>query len=161
MSFPAMPPIDVPPTPPRPKAVDAAVKLTIAGTVVGAVGTLFTVLDEEFTASVIRQADVPPEQAEMMADVIPVAGVLGVLLTLGVFALLAVKIRAGRNWARALLTAFTAFSLLNFLSAAFQTYAELSLMWSLVDVACCTAAVVYLFQRESAEFFRARMRRPR
>lgn len=161
MSFPAMPPIGVPPTPPRPKAVDTAVKLTVTGTAIGAIGSLFTVLDDDFTASVLRQVDPTPEEAEMMAEVIPVAGVLGVLLTLGVFALLVVKIRAGRNWARALLTAFTAFSLITFLSAATQTYAELSLMWSLADVACCTAAVVYLFQKESAEFFRARMHGPR
>ncbi|GAA4446638.1 hypothetical protein ACFQV2_36280 [Actinokineospora soli] len=161
--YPAMPPVDVPPTPPRPKAVDTAVQLTIAGTVVGSVGGVISAFDEELVASIVRQAapDGTPDQIELLTRAVPIAGVLGVALTLGVFVLIALKVRAGRNWARALLAGLTAFSLISFLSAAARTNAELSLMWSLADVACCTAAVVYLFGRESSEYFRAHMRKPR
>jgi hypothetical protein len=163
VSYPAMPPVEVPEPAPRPKAVDTAVTLVIAGTAVGAVGTLFTVLDDEFAESLVRQTapDAPAAEAELMLSVVPVAGVIGVLLTLGLFTLLALKIRAGRNWARAVLAGLTAFSLLRFLSAAAQTNAELGLMWSLADVACCTAAVVYLFQKPSTEYFHAHVRRRR
>ena len=161
MSYPAMPPVDVPETPPRPKAVDTAATLVVTGTVIGAIGSLFTVLDDEFAESLVRQTapDAPPAEVEMMLSAVPIAGVIGVLLTVGFFALLAVKFRAGRNWARAVLAGLTAFSLIRFLSAAARTNAELSLMWSLADVACCTAAVVYLFQKPSTEYFRAHMRK--
>lgn len=160
MDHPAMPPVAQPRTTPRPPAVDTAVRLVIAGTAVGAVGTLITVLDEDFTAEVLRRsaADATPAEVEMMAGVVPVAGVIGVALTIGLFALLALKARAGRNWARVALAGLTAFSLVRFLTEAARTNAELGLMWSLADVACCVAAVVYLFKAESTLFFRSFMR---
>ncbi|MGW5055415.1 hypothetical protein [Actinokineospora sp. NPDC004072] len=163
MTFPAMPPLPVPSTPPRPKAVDTAAWLAIGGTAVGSVGTLITVFDGDFTAQVVRQAapDATAAEIEMMSRAVPVAGVIGVLITIGLFTLLAMMFRAGRNWARVVFAGLTAFSLARFLSVAVQTNAELSLMWNLADVACCSAAVVYLFQRESTAYFQARMRRPR
>lgn len=162
MTYPAMPPVDVPRTPPRPKAVDTAVQLMIGGTVVGGIGGVISAFNGDLAAAVRRaMPDASPAEAEMIARAVPIAGVVGVLLTIGVFVFLAVMIRAGRNWARAVLGGLTAFSLISFLSAAAQTNAEPSLMWTLADVACCTAAVVYLFGKESSAYFRAHMRKPR
>ncbi|WP_189209387.1 MULTISPECIES: hypothetical protein [Actinokineospora] len=157
-----MPPLPVPSTPPRPKALDTAAWLAIGGTLVGSVGTVITVFDDEFAAQVVRtQQGATEAEIAMMTRAVPIAGVIGVLITIGLFTLLALMFRDGRNWARVVFAGLTAFSLVRFLTAAAQTNAELGLMWNLADVACCSAAVVYLFQRESSAYFQARMRRPR
>jgi hypothetical protein len=67
--------------------------------------------------------------------------------------LFAVKMRAGRNWARILLTIYAALGVMSFLSGVASSGPELGLMWSLADVAFAVTAVVYMFRPESTKYF--------
>jgi hypothetical protein len=71
----------------------------------------------------------------------------------GLMLLFAFKMRAGRNWARILLTAYTAVGAWSFLSAMASSGPALELMWSLAEVAFGVTAVVYMFRPESTKYF--------
>lgn len=145
---------------PRPKSVDHAFLASLASTVVASVATVVTVLfDEAWLDRFARQMLVEtgrPVTDEELSSGIAVAKVslaFGVLVFAGVFVLFALKMRAGKGWARMLLTAFALLGAWNFLTAVVDTGAALDLMWSLAEVAFAVTAVVYMFRPESNEFF--------
>lgn len=157
---------------PRPKAVDTAFQLVLASTAVGAVSTILTMLlDTEWLHQMTRQTlsdsglRASAAEVDSMIGMFQVAIALGVLVFIGLFVLFAVKMRAGRNWARIVLTVFAGFSGASFLSGLATSGADLSLMWSLADAAFSIAAIIYLFRPESTKYFAAhkelRMRRYR
>ena len=144
----------------RPKAVDSAFQASLAGTAIAAVATVVTVLlDREWLNRLVRQVlrdtgqPTTDENVSSATGTIQVSLVLGILLFVGLFVLFALKMRAGRNWARVVLTVFAAIGAVNFLSAVASTGAALDLMWSLAEVAFAITAVVYMFRPESSKFF--------
>jgi hypothetical protein len=167
------PPAPPPPGPEsisRPKAVDTAFQLSLASTAVGAVSTLVTMLfDSAWLHQTVRQTmsdsglRATAREVEGMTSMFQIAIGLGVVVFVGVFVLFAVKMRAGRNWARVVITVFAGFSGVSFLSGLATAGADLTLMWSLADAACSIAAVIYMFRPESTRYFMAhkelRMRR--
>lgn len=156
----------MPPPPPaagepviRPKAVDSAFQAVLASVVISAVGTVVTVLlDKAQLTSYVTEMlrDLPPEQR---LDVNSMVGafqtILGISIAIfaGLFTLFAIKMRAGRNWARILLTIYTAYGVMTFLLAVAASGPELSLMWSLAEVAFGVTAVIYMFRPESTKYF--------
>jgi hypothetical protein len=99
---------------------------------------------------------------EQIATGVTVAKVslgFGVLLFAALFVLFALKMRAGRGWARVVLTVFAALGVWNFLTAVADTGAALSLMWSLAEVAFSVTAVVYMFRPESVTYFQEHRKR--
>jgi len=160
----------LPPAPPltpaaaitRPRSVDTAFQLSLASTAVGAVSTVVTMLfDTEWLHQTTRQtfsdAGLRTTGAEFdaMIDMFQIAIGLGVVVFVGLFVLFAMKMRAGRNWARIVITVFAGISGVSFLSGLATAGADLSLMWSLADAACSLAAVVYMFRPESTKYFLA------
>ncbi|MFI7678628.1 hypothetical protein [Actinophytocola sp. NPDC049390] len=160
----SMPP--PPPLPPseapivRPKAVDSAFHAVLATIAISALGTVFTVLLDkaQLTAMVNdMMADLPQGQEGM--SVSSTVGAFQVILgfSIAIFAglmlLFAIKMRAGRNWARILLTVYTGVGVWGFLTAIASVGAELGLMWSLAEVAFGVTAVVYMFRPESTRYF--------
>jgi hypothetical protein len=159
-----------PPLPPsegpiaRPKAVDSAFQAVLASIAISALGTVFTVLlDTALLTQMVRDmiADMPPGSADA-PGAMSVSGTVGafrvilgfsIVIFAGLMLLFAVKMRAGRNWARILLTAYTGVGAWSFLSAMASSGAELELMWSLADVAFGVTAVVYMFRPESTKYF--------
>ncbi|MDQ3403378.1 MAG: hypothetical protein M3548_08280 [Actinomycetota bacterium] len=157
---PPTPPIDEQPKPVRPAGVDTAFRLTLAGLAIGAIGSVIRLLfDDAWVNSTVRRflADsatvVSEADTQRLISVFSGAGVVGVLLVTGVFVLVAVKMRAGRNWARMTLAVFAVYGLVTFLNSVAAVGAALDLTWNLAEAAFRAAAVVYLFRPDTAEFF--------
>jgi len=145
---------------PRPKAVDTAFQASLAGAAIGAVATVVTVLlDPEWLSLLVRDAlagaGAPHGDAEVTQAVgtFRVAMVFGILVFLGLSLLFALKMRAGRNWARVLITVLAFVGVVSFLNAMAASGAELELIWSLAEVAFAVTAVVYMFRPESTQYF--------
>jgi hypothetical protein len=145
---------------PRPKAVDTAFQASLTGAVIGAVATVVTtVLDREQMILLARDALAGAGMPDGEQDVAQAVGmfrmamVFGIAVFLGLWLLFAMKMRAGRNWARVLITALAAVGVLSFLSAMANSGAELELIWSLAEVAFLVTAVIYMFRPESTRYF--------
>jgi hypothetical protein len=151
----------------RPKAVDSAFQAVLASVAISSLGTVFTVLlDKALLTSMVNDmmADLPegqvgPSDAPGAVSVSGTVGAFQVILAFsiaifaGLMLLFAFKMRAGRNWARILLAAYTGVGVWSFLSAMASSGAELELMWSLAEVAFGVTAVVYMFRPESTKYF--------
>jgi len=144
----------------RPKAIDTAFQLTLAGLVFGVIGTVVTTLaDHEQVVLLVRSALTRTGQPFTEDDVVSLIGVfrvvggLALAIGAGLIVLVAFKMRAGRNWARLLLTLFAVLSMVNFLADVSDTGAAPELIWTLGGVAFWAAAVIYLFRPESMSFF--------
>jgi hypothetical protein len=151
----------------RPKAVDSAFQAILASIAISALGTVFTVLlDKALLTSMVNDmiAGLPDGQTGPSDEpgAMSVSGTVGafqvilafsIAIFAGLMLLFAVKMRAGRNWARILLTAYTGVGVWSFLSAMASSGAELELMWSLAEVAFGVTAVVYMFRPESTKYF--------
>lgn len=144
----------------RPKAVDTAFQASLTGAVIGAVATLVTtVLDREQMILLARDALAGAGLPDGEQDVAQAVGVFrvamgfGIALFLGLWLLFATKMRAGRGWARVVITVLAGVGVLSFLSAMANTGAELELIWSLAEVAFLVTAVVYMFRPESSRYF--------
>jgi hypothetical protein len=144
----------------RPRAVDAAFWYTLVGIVLWAVGTVVTTLvDRGPLARMVREALSQSGQPFTEADVVSMVGVFrfagGTLVALlaGLLVLVALKMRAGRNWARITLIAAAALGLFDFAGAVSAQGAALVLIWNLAGVAFLVAAVAQLFGPEPATYF--------
>lgn len=143
----------------RPKAVDSAFQAVLASVVVSAVGSVVNyLLDRPLLTSWVTETmeDLPPDQRLPVSSMVSAMQVLlGVSIAIfaGLFVLFAVKMRAGRNWARILLTIYTAMGAWGFLTAVASSGAELSLIWSLAETLFGVTAVVYMFRPESQKYF--------
>jgi hypothetical protein len=152
-----MNPVDEPIT--RPKAVDSAFQAVLASVAISTIGTVVTVLLDKalLTVWVTETLEsLPPEQRLSTSAMVSAMQVLlgfSIAIFAGLFVLFAYKMRAGRNWARVLLTIYTVWGAMSFLTAMASSGAELSLMWSLAEAAFGVTAVVYMFRPESTKYF--------
>lgn len=142
----------------RPKAVDTAFQASVASTLIGALGTVFTVLlDRAQLTDLVTDmlSGVPDAQRDVpeTVDLFQFIFAFSVAVFVGLFLLFAFKMRAGRNWARLALTVFAVIGVANFLSGVANSGAELELMWNLAEVAFATTAVVYMYRKESTQYF--------
>lgn len=171
MSMPPPPPLPASESPiPRPKAVDSAFQAVLASIAISALGTVFTLLlDKALLTSMVNdmmaglpEGQVGPSDAPGSVNQVPVSSTVGafqvilafsIAIFAGLMLLFAFKMRAGRNWARILLTVYTGVGVWSFLSAMASSGAELELMWSLAEVAFGVTAVVYMFRPESTKYF--------
>ncbi|HEX6357234.1 hypothetical protein [Actinophytocola sp.] len=144
---------------PRPKAIDSAFQAVLASIAISAVATVVTVLfDRAMLTQLVTTAmeDVPADQrlsTSAMVGAMQVILAISIAIFAGLFLLFAFKMRAGRNWARVLLTAYTTLGVVSFLSAMASEGAALELMWSLAEIAFGVTAVVYMFRPESTKYF--------
>lgn len=153
----------------RPKAIDTAFQASLAATAIGAVSAVFMfLLDRQFLEDLARQVMESPGAdnaftEEQLIDIYRISMIIGVGVFVGLNLLFTYKMRAGRNWARIVLTIFAVVGALSFLSAMASSGAELELMWSLAQTAFGVTAVIYMFRKESTAYFLAykqrRMRR--
>lgn len=144
----------------RPKAVDTAFLLVLAGIVFGSVGAVVTtLLDHERIVGLVRDTLARTGEAFTEADVVRLIGPMriacGIVIALfaALLVLVAVKVRLGRNWARLVLTGYALVAMAFFLSAVSDTGAALDLIWTLAGVAFTVAAVIYLFRPDSVKYF--------
>lgn len=145
----------------RPKAVDSAFQAVLASVAVSAAGTVVNyLLDRALLTRWVTEtmAGLPPEQRMSPGALVGAMQVLlgfSIAIFAGLFVLFALKMRAGRNWARVLLTIYTALGVWGFLASVASSGAQLELIWSLAEVAFGVTAVVYMFRPESTKYFAA------
>ncbi|MET3901920.1 hypothetical protein [Paenarthrobacter sp. 4246] len=142
-----------------PPMVNYAFWMIVAAGVLSAISSLLlaTTGADAFINAMNQQAsqqgtDIPAGSMESMRGVIGVSAVVGAILALGLYALVAFPVRKGKNWARILGTVFAAISVLG-LTGLFQfgaTYGILQLIVILLGV----AAIVMLYLPASAPYFR-------
>lgn len=143
----------------RPKAIDSAFQAALASVAISALGTVVTVLFDKalLTAWVTSTLEsLPPEQrlgTSAMVEMMQLLLGFSIAIFAGLFVLFAYKMRTGRNWARILLTIYTVWGALSFLTAMASSGADLTLMWSLAEAAFGVTAVVYMFRPESTKYF--------
>ncbi|UKA49063.1 hypothetical protein LFT48_16685 [Arthrobacter sp. FW305-123] len=142
-----------------PPMVNYAFWMIIAAGVLSAISSLLlaTTGADVFIDMMNQQAaqqgtDLPPESMEGMRGIMAVSAIVGAILSLGLYALVAFPVRKGKNWARILGTVFAAISVLG-LTGLFQfgpTYGFMQLIVILLGV----AAIVMLYLPASAPYFR-------
>jgi hypothetical protein len=142
-----------------PQLVNISFWMIIAAGILSAISSLIlaTTGSDAFINSMIQQAarqgsEFPAGSLEGMRGGIVVAAVIGAIVSLGLYALVAFPVRKGKNWARILGTVFAAISVLG-LAGLFQfgaTYGILQLLVILLGV----AAIVLLYLPASAPYFR-------
>lgn len=142
-----------------PPMVNYAFWMIIAAGVLSAISSLLlaTTGADAFINAMNQQAaqqgtDLPAGSMEGMRGVISVSAIVGAVISLGLYALVAFNVRKGKNWARILGTVFAAISVLG-LTSLFQfgaTYGVLQLVVILLGV----AAIVMLYLPASAPYFR-------
>ncbi|MBT2514553.1 hypothetical protein [Arthrobacter sp. ISL-30] len=96
--------------------------------------------------------ELPPGTFEGMQGGLLIGAIVGGLITLGLYALVAFPVRKGKNWARILGTVFAAISLLGLLGGAFMfgaLYGTIQLITILLGV----AAIVLLYLPGASPYF--------
>lgn len=163
--YPAAPPVDpnyrVAPT--RPSTVDRAVTIWFVIMGVGLIGDVISIFTAKAvalaTAEKLSGTTISPDQVGSPSYSSAIFGLIGVALYLW----LTLSMRNGRNWARITLTVFAVLGLI----AVLIELAALGILFSIgfggvleavlniVQGVLIILALVFMYRRESSEFFRA------
>ncbi|WP_189060427.1 hypothetical protein [Longimycelium tulufanense] len=138
------------PAPEPPMAVKVSFWIWIASAVIGVVMALVSVTNrDEFTEQLRRQnPDLAEEQLRSTVNAALALSIVLAVLVAAIYVFFAVKMRAGRNWARITLTVVT----LAFLVLQFAATGGIGSLGALVGL----VAVVLMFLPSSNEYFQAR-----
>ncbi|WP_328610427.1 hypothetical protein OG943_15260 [Amycolatopsis sp. NBC_00345] len=116
-------PQDVSPGPagaatPRPGTINGAFWAFLAATVISIVSGLLVLTQRDTLADALRKSDtgLTAQQVDQATTVALVAAVVIAVIIALLYLLFAVKLRAGRNWARIVLTVLTALQVLSLLA---------------------------------------------
>lgn len=158
-SMPPQPGADSGP-PVRPRSVDLACLLWLLSAVAGIVLTAVTLLgDETALREITRQALDDSGQPTTDADVTQAANtfktmvIASLAIGFALVLLFVVKMRNGRNWARVVIVACAAMSVMVFLGNAGAIGLGADFVINAVFVALAVATIVYLFRAESNAYF--------
>ena len=145
-----------PDRPPAPQSVLNAVKLMYAGAAVSAVSLIISLVSIGGTKDAIRKArpSLTPAQVNQLNTFIialaVVSGVVGVALWLW----MARKNGQGKNWARVLSTVLFGLATLDLFGVLNQPKTVLGLVFPVLTWLIGLGAIVFLWRRESTEFFK-------
>jgi hypothetical protein len=138
-----------------PPSVANAVKIMYAGAVISILGIVIDILTVNATKSAIEKksphlsaSQLTSTQHALVAGFI-VSGVIAAALWI----FIALKCRAGRNWARLTGTVLFAIATIDMLGAAIAPEAGLVKIWSVLTWLAGLGAVILLWRRSSTEFF--------
>jgi hypothetical protein len=142
-----------------PPQVDLAFKLIVAAGILSAVSSLvlaFTGAD--YFLQVMEQQlqtqgqELPAGSAEGMQGVMMVGSVIGAIVSLGLYALVAFPVRKGKNWARILGTVFAAISVLGLFGGIF-TFGPVYGILQIVVILLGAAGIVLLYLPANSPYF--------
>ena len=142
-----------------PQQVDLAFKLIVAAGILSAItnlvmaftgGDYFLPLLEQ--QAQIQGTELPPGMAESMSGVMTAGGIIGAIISLGLYALVAFPVRKGKNWARILGTVFAAISVLGLFGGVFSLGPVYGIMQILV-ILLGAAGIVLLYLPANAPYF--------
>ena len=143
-------------TVPAPQQVQISFWLWVATAVLGVIGAAVVFTQRDAALDAARAANTSHLSDDVLQSAVTVGLVFAAVLAVvfaGLYLLFAFKARAGRNWARIVLTVLTVLDVL-FLAVKFSTLSGISTLIAVV-------AVVLLFLPASNEFFAASRRVPR
>jgi hypothetical protein len=142
-----------------PQQVDLSFKLIVAAGILSAVSSLLLAFTggDYFLQLMEQQAqtqgtELPPGMADSMSGVMTAGAIIGAIISLGLYALVAFPVRKGKNWARILGTVFAAISVLGLFGGSFAlgpVYGILQIVVILLGV----AAIVLLYLPANAPYF--------
>ncbi|MFL6140794.1 MAG: hypothetical protein ACJ72N_02845 [Labedaea sp.] len=145
----------------RPKSVDNAFLLWLIGAGISLLGVIFvlTVGVDAITDSAresLKNSGRPytEEDVKNFANLSKIIGVVIGLLFVGLFVLFAYKMRAGRNWARILLTVLGGLSLV-FTLLGISSTDGLTLVVRLIEAVLTLVAIYFMFRPEANRYFAA------
>jgi hypothetical protein len=110
------------PAPPRPGTIEGAFWAFIAAPVIGLIGGLLIFADRDKIAATMRDTNrqrngtLTDAQIDQAVNVTMITAVVIAVIIAGLYLLFAFKLRAGRNWARIVLTVLAALQLLSVLT---------------------------------------------
>ncbi|WP_410641121.1 hypothetical protein [Amycolatopsis sp. lyj-346] len=142
------------PAPPRPGTVEGAFWAFIAAPVIGLIGSLLIFGNRDKIASAMRDTDrqrggnLTEAQLDQAVNVTMITAVVIAVIIAGLYLLFAFKLRAGRNWARIVLTVLAALQLLSVLTGQ-------STIGSYVAVLAAVVGVVLSYTGPSNAYFAA------
>lgn len=142
------------PAPPRPGTIEGAFWAFIAAPVIGLLGGLLIFADRDRIAAGLRDTDrqrggnLTDAQLDQVVTVTMITAVVIAVVIAGLYLLFAFKLRAGRNWARIVLTVLAALQLLSVLTGQ-------STIGGYVAVLAAVVGVVLSFTGPSNAFFAA------
>ena len=142
-----------------PPQVDLAFKLIVAAGILSAVSSLvlaFTggdyflqLLDKQLQS---QGQQLPAGSVEGMQGVMMVGSIIGAIISLGLYALVAFPVRKGKNWARILGTVFAAISVLGLFGGIF-TFGPVYGILQIVVILLGAAAIVLLYLPANSPYF--------
>lgn len=143
----------------RPPQVDLAFWLIIAAGVLSGLSALvlaFTGRDT-FMAMMEQEAArqgqaLPPGSTEMLQGTVVAGSIIGAIVTLGLYALVAFPVRKGKNWARILGTVFAAISLFGLFGGSFALGPVYGIIQILV-ILLGAAGIVLLYLPANSPYF--------
>ena len=147
-----------PERPPAPQSVLNAVKLMYIGAAVSTVSLIISLIDISGTKAAIRKARPSLTAAQVnqlntfIITLAIVSGVVGVALWLW----MARANSQGRNWARILSTVLFGLATLDLYGVLSQPKTLLGLVFPLLTWLVGLGAVIFLWRKESTEFFKPR-----
>ncbi|MEV4053635.1 hypothetical protein AB0J55_20785 [Amycolatopsis sp. NPDC049688] len=152
-------PTDQAPAPARPGTVEGAFWAFLASTVIGLLGGVLIFANRDGIAETLRNANrqrggnLTDAQIDQAVNVAMITAVVIAVVIAALYLLFAFKLRAGRNWARIVLTVLTALQLLSVLIGQ-------STIGSYVAVLAAVVGVVLSFTGPSNAYF-ASLKGPR
>ena len=142
-----------------PPQVDLAFKLIVAAGILSAVSSLvlaFTGADYflQFMEQQLQSQgqELPAGSAESMQGVMMATSIIGAIISLGLYALVAFPVRKGKNWARILGTVFAAISVLGLFGGIF-TFGPVYGILQIVVILLGVAAIVLLYLPANSPYF--------
>lgn len=146
----------------RPKSVDTAVMLWVAGAVISIVAGIVVLVfgGDQFAEAARRslQTAGTPFTEDDVRSRIAAAKLLSAVISFAFFALtmlFVLMMRAGRNWARVVLTVLGALSIVSLLLS-FSQAGGLDLTLGLVQAVLAGAAIYFMFQPDARPYFAPR-----
>ncbi len=143
----------------KPSQLDLAFWLIIGAGVLSLISSLVvSFTGAEYFESAVQDAarqqgtQLSADELGAMRAVVPVSGVIGGLISFGLYALVAFPVRKGKNWARILGTIFAAFSLLGLFGGMF-TFGVLAGMLQLIVILMGVAGIVILYLPSVSPYF--------
>ena len=148
------------PRPATPVEVLTSVKLWFASIAVGLIGGILSYALTDQSAAVQAMADADTTgltQAQLQAavNVALIVGLVLVLILLGLQILFVFKMKAGRGWARIVLTVLAGFSAISTLTSISGGF-TFSTAVSVISLGIVVAAVVFMFRPAANPYFSKR-----
>ncbi|MGH3346200.1 MAG: hypothetical protein ACRDO4_04410 [Nocardioides sp.] len=151
------PPMNQGPVGPRPASIDTAVKLIWVAVALTVLSTLLSFLYLDDAVDSALESDTTGNLTEASArSAVIVVTILVLAIGVGLYAMLALFIGKGKNWARIVYTVLAAIFLLLGILGMGADQAVASMLLGVVQIVVTAATLFFLWKRESTDWLTGR-----